>query len=146
MAEPKRDRWGRYELPNPLTGEAQPWTRATTLAGALDDKTGIHQWETRHVIRGLMMREDLQVLALGTDIDEKKQMRTIAEAAMAASQSGASSNFGTALHKFTERRDQGQPIKGTPKFERKVGLYRTLLEMKDVEIDARYIERITVVP
>src|SRR5690606_4192456 len=48
-----RDRWGRYLLPDPQTGEIRPFTRTTTLAGTITDTYGIHRWEPRGVARGL---------------------------------------------------------------------------------------------
>jgi hypothetical protein len=146
MAEPKRDRWGRYKLPHPDTGAETAWTRATTLAKALDDQTNIHKWEMRHVITGIMARPDLQALALATDIDDKRQFEDLATQAKAASNSSARANLGTALHKFTERIDQGQPVRALPSYERDVNAYKTALADAGVRIDGRFIERITVVP
>jgi hypothetical protein len=146
MTEPKRDRWGRYQLPHPVTGEEVAWTRATTLAKTLDDGFNIHKWEMRHVVTGVMMREDLQALALATDIDDKKQWDDLFMQAKATSQAASHSNAGTALHKFTQRLDQGQEVRALPSYERDVAAYRSELSRSKVEVSGRYIERITVVP
>jgi hypothetical protein len=63
MTEPRRDRWGRYIIPDPETGEDREWTRATTIAGVLPDRFNLERWGERMVAYGLAQRDDLLLLA-----------------------------------------------------------------------------------
>src|SRR5690606_2671448 len=44
---PKRDRYGRYLIPDPATGKERAWMRATTLADTLDDRYNLELWKLR---------------------------------------------------------------------------------------------------
>src|SRR5690606_41320127 len=55
----RRDQYGRYILPDPVTGEEKPWTRVTTLAGTLADRRGLEKWAQRNIVYGLGQRQDL---------------------------------------------------------------------------------------
>jgi hypothetical protein len=43
----KRDRWGRPLITPPDGGKPVPYTRVSTLAKALDDKTALMRWKQR---------------------------------------------------------------------------------------------------
>lgn len=148
MSEPKRDRWGRYILTDPTTGEEKekPWTRATTLAGVLDDEYGLTQWKMRSVIVGLVSRSDLLDLAYACDIEDKQQLEELAEAALVASGANKRSNQGTALHKFTSRLDAGELSRSPRQWQDDLDAYVAFKEANGIVTHPRYIERITVVP
>jgi len=108
-----RDRWGRPMIVPP-DGKQVPYTRATTIAGALDEMYGLMGWKQRQTAVGLASRKDLLLRAasLGPQpVDEatkktwKAQMNDVCESAMEASASSASATIGTALHSFTEAID-----------------------------------------
>jgi len=104
--EVPRDRWGR-PLIKPLNGgKALPYTRISTMAKALDDKTALTQWKCKQTALGLSKRGDLitKVRASGGDA---RVMAEVVNEAMIAAESDASANVGTALHSFTERIDEG---------------------------------------
>lgn len=42
----QRDRWGRPLITPPDGGKPKPYTRASTLAKALDDNQGLIDWST----------------------------------------------------------------------------------------------------
>lgn len=106
----KRDRWGRYVLPHPETGEEMGWTRATTWAKTISDTFKIHQWQERMVAKGLVARPDLYAL-VGTIDDSnpnaKNELNRICEDAKAAAGSKVGANLGTAVHNYTEQLDMG---------------------------------------
>jgi hypothetical protein len=110
--EPRRDRYGRYIIPDPMTGKDREWTRATTLSGVLPDRFGLERWAQRMVVFGLSRRDDLVVLAQSvqstTDYDDKKRLDKIAKEAKDAAKAGEKANIGTAVHTFTELLDRGQ--------------------------------------
>lgn len=99
----RRDRWGRYlVLPE---GGTKPigYTRATTVAKALDDSGGLLNWGKRMVALGLAQRPDLVALVSTTNDTDKKTLDDICE--RAAEQGGATirRDLGTALHGMLEK-------------------------------------------
>lgn len=99
----RRDRWGRYlVLPE---GGTKPigYTRATTVAKALDDSGGLLSWGKRMVALGLAQRPDLVALVSTTADTDKKTLDDICE--RAAEQGGATvrRDLGTAVHGMLEK-------------------------------------------
>lgn len=143
---PKRDRWGRYLLPDPNTGKERPWTRATTLASTLADTYGLTQWQMRMVAKGLGMRPDLLALAAAAHVDDKATLNRVANDAKEAAGSSAGANAGTALHSFTEAVDRGEDPQVPDPWAGDIAAYRRTLEASGVTTRPEWIERITVVP
>ena len=146
MAEPERDRWGRYKLPHPGTGASRGWTRVTKLAGTLDDTYALGEWDKRMVVYGVGKRLDLADLAAASDIDDKMQLNDIARQAKAAARADERANQGTALHKFTERIDRGEPTRAHGRWAPDIDVYTRALKQWGIETHANYCERITLVP
>jgi hypothetical protein len=146
MAEPERDRWGRYKLPHPVTGEARGWTRVTKLAEALDDNYGLTQWQLRNVVYGMGKREDLHDLAAASDIEDVQQLKNIVKQATAAAKADARANSGTALHKFTERIDLGENIRAPARWYADLEAYKLALKEWGILTAPSLCERITIVP
>ena len=113
----ERDRWGRplLRVPSgPDAGKKVPHTRATTIAGAIDDKSGLMLWKQRLTALGLTQRRDLLTAIAAADPDDKKTINRLVEEAAEAAGSTAAATTGTALHAFTERIDTGQPVGNVP--------------------------------
>lgn len=146
MPEPKRDRWGRYLLVDPTSGEERAWTRATTLAGTLDDSFGLTNWKMRSVVLGMVKQPDLIDLAYACDPDEKSQLDGLCESALKASGSDRKSNQGTALHKFTARLDAGELSRSPRQWEPDLQAYAAFKQAKGILTHPNFIERITAVP
>lgn len=144
--EPNRDRWGRYLLPHPETGQEQGWTRVTTLAAALDDETNITKWKLRNAIKGVGLRPDLLALAQAHTLDDKQVLNKAAEQAMDAAQANVRSNLGTALHRFAERVDAGEKFPVPQAHQADISAYQILKQAARIETRADFMERITVVP
>jgi hypothetical protein len=117
--EPRRDRYGRYLLAHPGTGELRPWTRATTLAHTLDDTHHLTQWKRRMVLQGIATDPTLLdgVASLVSDLkyadgyearDLKKAIDERCDAAANAAGANDGSGWGTALHAVTEWFDAGR--------------------------------------
>lgn len=83
QAEVQRDKWGR-----PMIG-GRTYTRATTLAGSLDDKSGLVRWARKDAVARIM--EDPTLLNMG-EVDR------VAE----ATQERGSSGYGTDVHGVIE--------------------------------------------
>jgi len=108
-----RDRWGRPLVVPPAGGKPIGYTRATHLAGLLEDTYNLSRWQQRMVAIGLADRPDL-VLAVGAHRDNKEKLNGIAEDAMEAAKAHAAATTGTAIHALTERIDRGQLLGEVP--------------------------------
>lgn len=146
VAEPKRDRWGRYLLPDPDTGKEVSWTRVTTVANTLADRYGLEQWAKRNVALGLAAREDLYALAASCTPDDKKQLNTIVKDAEEAAKARSGANLGTALHRITERVDRGEDLDIPDAWRADVDAYAQTLVDNHIKVHPEYLERIVVVP
>ena len=109
-----RDRWGRPKIQAPDGSYVEPYTRASTLGGALEDQTNLGEWKKRVVAYGLARRRDLILAAASVETwdapDDKKRLADIAEQAMQSAEAGAAATIGTALHALTDRLDRGLEI------------------------------------
>lgn len=146
--EPKRDRWGRYLLPDP--GEpgatsALAWTRATTFAKSISDTFGLTKWQLRMALKGLTMRPDLYARAAAATVDDKNVLDQVAEAAKEAAGSSAGASLGSALHQFTERVDRGEQVQVPAPWDADVAEYQRVLAEHRIDVDPSLIERIIVV-
>lgn len=146
----KRDRWGRYLLPDPETGAERAWTRATTVARTLADEYHLTLWKMRMVAKGMALRPDLVAGAAAADPDEdKKTLNEIADKAMERAGASAGATLGTALHTFTHRLDRGEAI---PADEIPAAIRPDLVEYADTLKQYRlrtrpeWVERIVVLP
>lgn len=151
--EVKRDRWKRYLLPDPVTGEERAWTRASTLARVLSDEYNLTGWKCRMTAIGIAKSEDLAagVLAI-KDPDEpeaKKELKSIVAKAMERAESSRGATLGTALHTFTHRLDRGEPLDsfGAPKSIRAdLVEYQATLTRYGLSVVPDLIERIVICP
>lgn len=106
--EVRRDRYGRYLLPDPGDMDRLvPWIRTTTFAKAVGDTYLLGLWQQRMVAKGLTMRRDLFALAAAADADDRRTLDEVVEQAREAAGSATRANLGTALHAFTEALDRG---------------------------------------
>jgi hypothetical protein len=103
----ERDRWGRPLIVPADGGKPLPYTRISTLAKTLDSKEGLMEWKQRMVALGIGKRPDLAQLAAVTAPDDKRKLRELIDAAMAAAESDKAANTGTVLHSLTEAFDRG---------------------------------------
>ena len=108
-----RDRWGRPLIVPVGGGKPVPYTRATTVAGALDDLNGLMGWKQRMTALGLVIRPDLMVAVAAHRNDKEKLSKIVIEATEAAAASAAATT-GTALHSLTEQVDRGETLGPVP--------------------------------
>lgn len=148
--EPPRDRWGRYLIPHPTTGEPQAWTRATTFAKTCADTFGLEKWGLRMALLGVARRPDILArIASITDPDDRDQKKLLDQLAQQAKDiagTSAGSNLGSALHSFTESIDLGRPVTVPPPWDADVAAYRNALADGGVIVDPAHVERIVTVP
>lgn len=107
----------RYRLPDPVTGEIRSWTRATTVAKALDDTYMLNQWRIRKVLSGLARRTHLQAdldqivheIDYG-DVDDKwerSKLNELADDCAKAADVEQANEFGTSVHDWSAWVDMG---------------------------------------
>jgi len=106
--EPQRDQWDRPVI------DGVSYTRASTLAKALDDQGSLIQWSARMAVTGLARSKDLIAAAAATDVDDKAALNRIVDRAKDRAQSMAKADVGTAIHAVTVMLDRGLPVDGIP--------------------------------
>ncbi|QDN64391.1 hypothetical protein [Streptomyces sp. S1D4-14] len=114
--ETKRDRFGRYLIPHPDTGEEQAWTRATTFAKSISDTYALSQWGLRMALLGATVRPDIVQRAHGKHVKADKQLldELTADLKNAAGDKVAA-NLGTSMHSFKELADKAWHSPGGPR-------------------------------
>ena len=149
-AEPRRDRWGRYLLPDPITDKERAWTRVSTVARTLADEYHLARWGERMVAKGLALRPDLIAGAAAADVDaDKGTLDSIAKQAKERAGSTAGANMGTAFHTFAQRLDGGEPLAalGAPApLDADLTAYVDMLTAAKLIVVPAYMERIVVLP
>ncbi|MGH9209875.1 MAG: hypothetical protein ACRD2C_04245 [Acidimicrobiales bacterium] len=142
-----RDRWGRYLIPDPATGEVRAWTRATTLAATLADRTVLEAWDQRNVVLGIGARADLYAQAASCTPDDTAVLNGIVDQAKAAAAAQAGANTGSALHRFTERVDAGEHDLVVPEpWDRDIAAYQATLQVHRITVAPGWLERVLVIP
>lgn len=148
------DRFGRYLLPDPATGEVTSYTRATTLAGTLDDRWALEAWKMRMVALGLGKRPDLLAL-VATAHDphdtDKSMINDACNRALEAAGGTERRDLGTALHALTHSYDRGDPAVVEPgrvveSLRPGLAAYAAAMRTYGLEVAPDYVERKTVVP
>lgn len=113
--EISQDGHKRYLLPDP-SGERDglvPFTRASTVKGAIQDKSQLQKYDNRMLGKGLAISPDLVALVASTPLNQRGAHDVLDEAfeeARTRAGARAASNYGSALHAFTEQIDLGEPL------------------------------------
>lgn len=148
---PKRDRWGRYLLPDPETGEELAWTRVTTVSGILSDRYNLELWAQRMVALGLAKREDLLALVkttarIANTRNGKQTLNRAVKDAIEAGNSEQRANLGTAIHSATEAHDRGEEWDLPQPYDKDVKAYAKEMKRLGLFVADGWIERILVNP
>lgn len=132
----KRDRWGRYLIPDPVTGKARGWTRATTVAKTLDDSTALTAWAKRQVALGVAAKAHIAAGIVAAGATDKRRLDQLVEDAMVAAGSNERRELGTALHRILELVDTGRmAIDDVPDpWAADVRAYRAALDAAGLEV------------
>ena len=149
MDYPNADRWGNPIFPDPITGEERSWTRATTVAKALDDGGGLINWTGAMVAGGCYLRNDL-VGKVGarwpmTD-DNKGEIYGLVQELKDAGGGSVGRNLGDTLHEMLRRILKGEDIKPMPPFDADVKAGLDLLERAGMTIRPELVERTICIP
>jgi hypothetical protein len=131
-----RDRWKRpriYKLSKAgtPTKTLEPYTRASTLGGYLEDQSNLGVWKQQMVAFGMARRRALVLAAAAvptSDLPEDKAaLRDIARQALDAAESSAKATIGTALHALSERVDRGLEIPDIGEDQRALDAYKAAM-------------------
>lgn len=151
----KRDRWKRYLLPDPETGEEVAWTRVSTIKGCIANTFNLELWKQRQVALGLSLRPDLLTLAASVaglppgDKQAKETLNNVCRQAQDAAGSRAGANLGTALHTATERLDRGERLDAISlpaPYDADLRAYDEARRAAGMVTQPEHIERIVVIP
>jgi len=113
-----RDRYDRPLIKQP-DGSMEPYNRASSYGGQIEDKTNVEEWTRRQVVRGLAMQPDLlnmvpERLKLDPWADmersDKKTLSSISDRAQDVAGSNLKSALGTDIHYATEVIDLGDSL------------------------------------
>lgn len=134
-AEPDRVN-GRYQLPDPETGEVRSFTSASNYGFPLVDQYGLTRWRHRQILIGLCARPDLiELLRVLTDpAGDVGKLDEIVSTALTAAGTTEAANKGTVLHEVARAVHAGRPY--PPEYETFAQSYRAAL--------ARYGLRVVV--
>lgn len=141
-----RDQWGRYLIPDPGTGEQRAWTRVTTVARTLADRTVLEAWERRNIVLGIGARQDLYAQAASCTLADTRTLNEIVAQAKGAAAAAAGANTGSALHRFTERLDAGELLEVPEPWDRDVAAYQTTMAAHGIGVCPGWLERVLLIP
>ena len=103
-----RDQYGRPKIL--VNGELVPYTRSSTLAKVLEDRSNLEKWSMRLVALGLAARHDILALVARCDSSDRDALNQLTEQAKAHAGGSSAAQLGTAKHKLLEDYDRGIPI------------------------------------
>lgn len=116
-AETRRDRWKRYLVVPPEGGKPTGYTRATTVAGTLDDGNGLTPWKATATMVGALRRPGLHARwqALISEhpdpwyatADSKAACKKLVEECAEAGGTTDRADLGNALHAIVEQQLTG---------------------------------------
>lgn len=97
------DGYGRYKLPRPGVNPDTliPYTRVTTIAGALMNSEGLRIWSERKIVEGLGMMPALRA-QIGADPHDKATQDEVIEIAKTVAGVHEPARYGSAFHKAFE--------------------------------------------
>ena len=154
--EVRRDRWGRYLVLPPDGAKPVGYTRATTVAGTLDDTFALGPWKAAMTVTGMMrmrgLRAKWEVLLAQyrgdpwyASDESKKACKALVEECCAAGGANDRSEIGTSLHKVTELIDRGLPVPHlSDETQRDVDAYTAALDSAGITVAPEMIERMVV--
>lgn len=142
-----RDQWGRYELPDPTTGEKMKgWTRATTFAATMAEQYGLSIWKQRQVVWGLSRRPDLLTMAQTiSGPEDKKALGAIVDEAHIAAGTQSKANRGTAIHSACHAAERGAFEQVPEELRPHIAGYFAALKEHRLEVIPGYVERTVIV-
>lgn len=141
--ETRRDRWGRYLVVPPTGGKPVGYTRATTVAKALDDTSSLMAWGERMTAIGLSDRPDL-LAQVHEARNDKTALNRICERAKEAGGATVRRDLGTALHSMLEQSFHDPSYQAPVAHKADVESVHAQLRHAGLEVVAGMTERVVV--
>lgn len=152
---------GRYALPDPITGVARTWTRATTMAETVSDLYSLNLWKIRMTLIGVTRFPDL--LDELREIDEqdteegegnlspkvhREVLNRVGLKAQDLAGAKVPASWGTDMHTCIERlsRDEITVEEVPKKYRREVSAWAAAMSAHDLSAVPHLIERRIAVP
>lgn len=142
-SETRRDRWGRYLVVPPAGGKPVGYTRATTVAKALDDTSSLMAWGERMTAIGLSDRPDL-LAQVHEARNDKTALNRICERAKEAGGATVRRDLGTALHSMLEQSFNDATYEPPAAHKADVEAVHAQLRHAGLEVVAGMTERVVV--
>jgi len=140
----RRDRWGRYLVVPSYGAKPKGYTRATTVAKALDSQDGLMKWSGRMILLGLLQRPDLLALAATIDAEDKKQLNSLCDRASESGGAVTRRNLGTAIHAMVEQSFTQSDYEPPEQFRADIEAIHAAVKAAGGEVLTDMIERIVV--
>lgn len=145
--EVPRDRFTRYLLPIPGDeSRERAFTRATTVAGSIDDKYNVGRWRERLIAEGFRAEPQLleSIDLMADDRERRDALQSAADEAFLAAGGGDAAARGTQLHTCTELVDTGiWTVDDVPEeYRKEVAAYRAALDKYGITVQPDSVERI----
>lgn len=142
--EVRRDQWGRYKVVPPEGGKPKGYTRATTVAKALDETSNLMAWKQRMTALGLVARPDILATIATLDPEDRNGLNKHCERAAEAGGATARRDLGTAIHKLVERKIADPSWKVPELYARDVEAIITAVDRAGYDIVTEYSEVVIV--
>jgi hypothetical protein len=142
-AETRRDRWGRYLIVPPTGGKPVGYTRATTVAKALDDTSSLMAWGERMTAIGLSDRPDL-LAQVHEARNDKTALNRLCERAKEAGGATVRRDLGIALHSMLEQSFNDPSYEPPAAHKADVEAVHAQLAAAGLEVVAGMTERVVV--
>lgn len=143
------DRWGRYKLPDPRTGETKGRQRVTTFAKMISDQYGLSRWQQRMLLKGAVENPQIVQQARGLDVKvNAATMDTVADALKDLAGDKVAAALGTEFHALTEEYDLGRLTDLSQAPERHRGAlvsYTETMRAAGLVSPPEFVERTTMV-
>ena len=140
----RRDRYGRYQVLPPEGGKVRGYTRATTVAKALDDTSSLMTWNARMTALGLAARADLYGLLTAADPDDRKTIDGICKRASEAGGATVRRDLGTAIHAMLEQSYTNPDYVPPAQYAADVVAVHQALSDAGARVLPEYVERMVV--
>ena len=140
----RRDRWGRYQVLPPEGEKVQGYTRATTVAKALDDQSSLMTWNARMTALGLAARADLYAALTTVDPDDRKAIDGICKRASEAGGATVRRDLGTAIHAMLEQSFVNPDYVAPEQFRADIEAVHQALADAGARVLPEYVERMVV--
>lgn len=111
-----RDHNGWPLVMNQAGTQRLKYRRVTKFIDVLDDSYNLERWKQRNIVWGLAQSPDLilQATSVASPDQDKSILNGVAWSALQRARTEAAATTGTALHKLTERLDQGETLGRVP--------------------------------